>query len=344
MLLTDQDFLADKHAAKSPTEVSVVVPVYNSAETLMELKRRLQEVLVRIAGDKYDIVFVNDGSRDLSWVTLKEFSLSNDRIVSIDLRRNFGQHNALMCGLAFIRGRYVVTIDDDLQTPPEEIPKLLKKMEEGYDVVYGAYRNKQHSKHRNLGSALVRILYQSVFKVPISITSFRMMRYEIAAEILSYKKSFTYIDGLIAWITTRIGSVDVEHRSRQSGRSGYSMIKLISLALNMVTNFSIIPLRIASLLGLCFSFAGFGFGGGFLLMKIFYGIPVSGFASLIVAVTVFAGVQLMTLGILGEYIGRIHLNVNERPQYSIRNVINASLIAHSDPRGTGGICPHGGHV
>lgn len=304
-------------------DLSVVIPVYNSAQTLSELVERLEKVLKEIVNNKYELVFVNDGSTDSSWNILKELAESNGKIIAINLTRNFGQHNALMCGFSRAIGKYIITIDDDLQNPPEEIPKLYNEIQNGYDVVYGIYDIKKHTKFRNLGSIIVQFLYRRVFNIDTRLTSFRIMKRQIVEFLLSYEKSFTFIDGIIAWYTKKIKNVIVRHQNRKIGNSGYSLKKLIILALNMVTNFSLIPLQIASLTGLFFSFVGFIFGAFFLIKKIFFGIPVSGFTSTIVAITIFSGVQLLTVGILGEYVGRIHINVNKRPQYAIRDIVKS---------------------
>jgi undecaprenyl-phosphate 4-deoxy-4-formamido-L-arabinose transferase len=303
-------------------EISVVIPVYNSAQTLRELRERLEKVLRDLVGESYEIVFVNDGSTDSSWDLLNEMASTSDKIVGVNLTRNFGQHNALMCGFSQAQGMYIITLDDDLQNPPEEIPKLFNEIQTGHDVVYGIFDIKQHSKFRNLGSEFVQFVYRKTFNMNIRISSFRIIRREIIQSIMSYEKSFTYIDGLISWFTNNIGSVLVEHHQRQEGKSGYSLKKLMVLALNMVTNFSIVPLQIASLTGLVFALVGFGFGIYFLLKKALLGMSISGFASTIVSITIFSGVQLVTAGILGEYIGRIHINVNKRPQYAIRDIVN----------------------
>ena len=301
--------------------ISVVIPVYNSAETLPELNHRLELVLENLVGPQHEIIYINDSSVDPSWSRLKKIASQNDKVIAINLTRNFGQHNAIMCGFAQARGRFVVTIDDDLQIPPEEIPKIFEHIQSGYDVVYGVYGQKQHTAFRNFSSRLIQYAYRRTFDLNIGITSFRIIRQEIVQFMLSYEKSFTYIDGLLAWFTQNIGNVSVEHQKRKVGTSGYSLKNLIILALNMMTNFSIVPLQLASLTGFVFSLVGFFLGSYFLLKKIFWGIPVSGFSSIIVAITMFSGVQLLTIGILGEYIGRIHINVSKRPQYAIKDII-----------------------
>jgi undecaprenyl-phosphate 4-deoxy-4-formamido-L-arabinose transferase len=277
--------------------------------------------LTDIGGGDHQIVFVNDGSRDGSWGALKALADADPKVVAIDLLRNFGQHNALMCGFKMAAGDYIVTLDDDLQNPPEEIPVLFEAItSRGLDVVYGIPKNKRHSPFRNLGSAAVQLAYRKTFKVATRLSSFRVMRKEIVGHILSYERSFTFIDGVTAWFTSRIGGIEVDHSKRPAGSSGYSLGKLFVLALNMVTNFSLVPLQVASLMGTLFSLAGFSAAVFFLAKKLLFDIPVTGYASLIVAITIFSGVQLLTIGLLGEYIGRIHINVSRRPQYAVREV------------------------
>jgi len=305
--------------------LSVVIPVYNSETTLNELKDRLVGVLCKHNGvGQFEIIFVNDGSQDSSWTLLKEMAKCNPNLVSINLMRNFGQHNAIMCGLSHAKGEYIITMDDDLQNPPEEIPKLLNEITNGYDVVYGIYQEKKHHFFRNIGSECVQFIYRKTFNAKTKLTSFRIMHREVVERLLSYEKSFTFIDGLISWYTTKIGAIIVRHDSRKIGKSGYSLKKLIILALNLMTNFCIAPLQIATAIGVLFALLGFIFGMFFVVKKIFWGIPVSGFTALIVTVTVFSGVQLLTVGMLGEYIGRIHINVNNRPQYAVRELIDNS--------------------
>jgi len=303
-------------------KISVIIPVYNSEATLEELFFRLNHTMIEIVGEDYELIFVNDGSRDNSWEKLQSLAMHNEKITAINLTRNFGQHNAIMCGFSQARGELFVTIDDDLQIPPEEIVKLFNAVKPGIDVVYGVYGNKKHSKFRNIGSEFVQWIYRRTFNMSIKITSFRIIKKEIIDLMLSYENSFTYIDGLLCWYSSHMKTVEVEHHQREAGKSGYSLSRLILLALNMMTNFSIVPLQMASLFGFLFSVSGFFFGFYFLLKKMLFDINVSGFTSTIVSVTIFSGVQLLTIGMLGEYIGRIHINVSKRPQFAIRKIID----------------------
>ena len=296
--------------------------MYNSAKSLPTLVGRLRAVL-SATRRPFEIVFVDDGSLDDSWHVLVDLQGRNaEPMVAIRLMRNFGQHNALMCGFRHARGRFVVTMDDDLQNPPEEIPKMLAAIEDqGLDLVYGCSGEKQHADWRNLGSALVRYFYRTVFRSTATPTSFRVIKRELMVSILPYNLNFTYIDGLLAWNTQRVGHVTVEHHQRSTGRSGYSIAKLVSLALNLFTNFSLLPLQLVSVLGLLAALTGFATGTFFLIQYLFSNIAVPGFASTIIAILILGGIQLLALGIIGEYLGRLHLNVNRKPQYTERNVL-----------------------
>ena len=306
----------------SAVEISVVIPVYRSADTLREVARRLLAVL-DVAQRSYEIIFVDDSSPDDSWKVLIELQREHaDRIVLVQLMRNFGQHNALMCGFRQSRGRFVVTMDDDLQNPPEEIPRLLTAIERsGNDLVYGVPDRKKHHAMRNAGSALVTAFYRRVFRSKVQPTSFRIMRRELVDAILSYGLNYTFVDGLLAWNTQRIGELTVEHHARAVGRSGYTLGKLVVLAFNLFTNFSLLPLQAVSLLGFAAAAGGFLTGIYYLIAYLAAAIIVPGYASTITAILVLGGVQLMALGIIGEYLGRLHLNVNRKPQYTIRTVV-----------------------
>jgi undecaprenyl-phosphate 4-deoxy-4-formamido-L-arabinose transferase len=308
-------------------DLSVVIPVYRSAAMLPSLVNKLLPVLEQ-TGLRYEVVFVEDGGLDDSWKVLTALQAAHaDRIVAIELMRNFGQHNALMCGLRHARGAFVVTMDDDGQNPPEEIPKLLRAIEDGdYDLVYGAYRSKRHSGWRNLGSTLVNAFYRITFHVPVTVTSFRIVRRPLLDSIFSYTLNFTFIDGLLAWNTQRIGQVEVDHRPRAVGRSGYSPRKLLTLAFNLFTNFSLLPLQVVSFLGLLTAMCGFLLAFLCLVLYLLARISVPGYASTIMIVLVVGGVQLISLGIIGEYLGRLHMNVNRKPQYSVRHVLDVTPI------------------
>ena len=316
----------------SAPDVSVVVPVYCSAKTLPTLFTRLQATL-DATGRAYELVFVEDGSTDNSWHVLEDLQAASPcHVLAVRLMRNFGQHNALMCGFHQCRGRFVVTLDDDLQNPPEEIPKLIDAIETtGLDVVYGRYRAKRHAMGRNLGSALINTFFRRVFRTNVTVGCFRIIRHEVVHNILCYNLNFTYIDGLLAWNTQRIGEVEVDHHPRREGRSGYSLSKLLVLALNLLTNFSVLPLQAASGVGFMAATAGFAAGLYYFIQYLLANVVVPGYASTIVAVLVLGGLQLLSLGIIGEYVGRMHLNINRKPQYTIREVRRREAHEHMAP-------------
>ena len=308
----------------SEPEYSVVVPVYQSEKTLRSLVRQLARPSVFKGEASFEIIFVDDGSRDDSWDVLKDLQSEYQATIStIRLMRNFGQHNAIMCGFREAQGKVVITMDDDLQNPPADIAKLIDLISLGdYDLVYGVPERKQHSLGRNIGSWVVNIFFRLVFRVDVRVTSFRAIRRELVDSILAYNLNFTYIDGLLAWNTQRIGQVTVDHRPRTSGKSGYSFAKLLGLALNLFTNFSLLPLQIASCAGLAASVSGLLAGVYFLVQALLSQISVPGYASIIVAVMVLGGVQLLALGVIGEYVGRLHMNVNRKPQYTVRQIVS----------------------
>ena len=313
--------LRGQRGAEAELDISVVIPVYNSQASIGQLMERLTAALDRLS-DRYEIILVEDGSPDGSWSAIEAVRPRYaERLVAVQLMRNYGQHNALMCGLSLARGEYVVTMDDDLQNPPEEIARLLEAIKSrGLDLVYGTTSERQHASWRNLGAALVWRFYRTVFKSTITPTTFRVMRHQLVRSIQFYDLNFTYLDGLLAWCTSRVGAVEVEHHARAEGRSGYSLRKLLVLALNLYTNFSLLPLQLVSALGFFTALAGFGLGVFYVAQYFAANIAVPGFASTIIAILILGGAQLLALGVIGEYLGRLHLNVNRKPQYVMRTV------------------------
>lgn len=299
--------------------VSVVIPVFRSAETLESLVRRIRESLdsSRI---EWELLLIDDGSPDESWEVLEALRRSDEARISIfRLSRNFGQHNALMCGFRAARGESIVTLDDDLQNPPEEIPRLLQRLEaDDLDVVYGRPAAKRHRRWRNLGSLLVNSFYRRAFGTGVDLSAFRAIRRRALIPILDYDLNFTFVDGLLAWSTQSIGEVEVAHFARSAGRSGYSLRRLVGLAFNLFTNFSLLPLRLATLAGVSLALVGFAIGLWYFVAFLGGQITVPGYASTITAIFVLGGAQLVGLGVIGEYLGRLHHNINRKPQYAIR--------------------------
>jgi polyisoprenyl-phosphate glycosyltransferase len=314
-------------------KVSVVVPVYRGAATVPELVRQLGETL-RASYD-LEVVLVDDASPDDSAEVCRRIAERESWVRLLCLSRNFGEHNAVMAGLNHASGDAIVIMDDDLQNPPAEVPKLLEKLGEGHDVVYARYEHKQHRAFRNFVSWVNDKFANVMLAKPpgLYLCSFKAMNRFLVDEVVKYDGPFPYIDGLVLRVTRRIGVVTVEHHGRKVGRSGYTLGRLFVLWVNMLTGFSILPLRMASLLGLMV--AGLGAVGAvaFAIERaVDPRLPV-GWASLAVATLVLAGTQLFTLGVLGEYLGRMSLRVSGEPQYVVRASVNlaASTATNTQP-------------
>lgn len=298
-------------------DYSIVVPVFKAEATLPELYRRLVATMAEL-GRPFELIFVDDNSPDGSWELLRSLRDDDSRVRCYQLMRNYGQQNATMCGMRQARGRFIITLDDDLQNPPEEIPLLLAELEKGYDVVYAVYDLKRHGWYRRLGSRLVNKFFTWTFPSWGPVSAFRALRTELAQRIFGYDLNFTHLNGLMAWYTDRVSRVVVRHDPRGQGRSGYTFGRLLGLSINLMTNFSLRPLQVATYVGLLFATIGFGMGAYFILKKWALDIPVNGFTAIIVSISFFSGMILVFLGIIGEYLGRIHMNINRKPQFSIR--------------------------
>ena len=309
---------------KTPAGLSIVVPVYNSEGIVLELHKRLTAVL-RTINTNYEIILVNDGSPDNSWEKIKGIATFDHRVKAISLRRNFGYDNALMAGLNFVSYSYVVIMDDDLQHAPEDIPQLLEEIEKGYDVVYGNFPTKNQSLIKNMGSWLVGKLAQLILNKPayLQISSYKILHKEIVGGIVKYGGPYPYIDGLIFQLTSSINRIMVDHHPRLDGEGGHGVIPSLRILFNFCTTFSILPLRIAVVLGFAISILAGVFSVGLVVVKLWLGYySVEGWTSLILAVTILGGVQLMGLGLLGEYVGRTYMNINRQPQFVIRETIS----------------------
>lgn len=303
-----------------PVALSVVVPVYNGAASVGELVDALSQL--RIDGG-LEIVLVNDGSRDNSRDVCREL-VANARVplTLLDLSRNFGEHNAVMAGLRQARGRFIITMDDDLQNPPEEVAKLFEHARNGdYDVVYTHYARKEHAAWRNLGSALTNRCADWLIDKPkgLYLSSFRCISSFARDQIVTYAGPYPYVDGLLMQTTQNIGRLEVLHLPRAVGRTNYTLRRLIRLFLSMFLNFSVMPLRLAALSGFAMSALGLA-GFVFVLFEAIFGETPSGWASLMSAFLLLAGVQLIILGLMGEYLGRLYLTVNRKPQAIVRDV------------------------
>lgn len=301
--------------------LSVVIPVYGSERVLPELVARLEATLDGIASleGRYELILVCDCSPDQSWRTIQALASRHPWVRGLSLRMNAGQHNALMAGFTQARGEVVVTMDDDLQHSPQDIPALLAALDEGRDVVYARFKARRHAWWKVAGSRLNDWVAGYLLQKPkgLYLSPFRALRAGIVAEVLQYKGPYAYVDGLVLSVTRNLGSVDVDHHDRYAGDSAYSLRKSISLWLKMATSFSIVPLRLTSFAGLCFAGLGFLLAMAFVVQKFTIDRMPDGWSSLMVAILVLGGVQLLALGMLGEYLGRVLLTLNSRPQFVI---------------------------
>ncbi len=299
--------------------LSVVVPVYNSEATLIELVSRIEMVLRRLS-PRFEVVLVNDGSRDRSWDVIRKLAEQHGWVRGIDLMRNYGQHNALLCGIRAAQFEIIVTLDDDLQNPPEEIPRLLERLVGGYDVVYGTPQEKRHEFWRNFGSAVTRLTLRGIVGVEVArnVSTFRAFRTKLRGAFGDYQSPYVSIDVLLTWATTRFAAIPVRHDTRQFGKTNYTLRKLVISAFDMLTGFSIFPLQLASLLGFAFTLFGVAVLIYVTSSYLIYGSTVSGFPFLASIIAIFSGVQLFSLGIIGEYLARMHFRTIGKPPYVIR--------------------------
>jgi len=298
------------------------VPVFNSEGTLDELVSRLKTVLSQFT-DEWEIILVNDGSQDESWRLVCKVARQYSWIRGIDLMRNYGQHNALLAGIREAQYSVIVTMDDDLQNPPEEIPLLLAKLHEGYDVVYGTPAREQHGPWRDLASRVTKLVLQSAMGAEMArkVSAFRVFRTQVREAFANYQGPFVSIDVLLTWGTTRFAAVSVRHDPRRIGKSNYTFRKLVTHALNMMTGFSVLPLQLASLMGFCFALFGLLVLVYVLGRYLIQGGSVPGFPFLASTIAIFSGVQLLSLGIIGEYLSRMHFRIMEEPTYVIRQQV-----------------------
>lgn len=304
-------------------KISVVIPCYGSEATIEGV---VQEVIETIEqrDDLYEIILVNDCSYDNVWGKIQKLCDGNQNVKGICFAKNFGQHSALMAGYRCSTGDVVISLDDDGQTPANELYKLLDKLDEGYDVVYATYDNKMHSGFRNFGSKINECMCQILLGKPkgLMVTSYFVARRFVIDEICRYQNPYAYVVGLVLRTTNNIGTVAVTHRERSQGNSGYTLIKLLSLWMNGFTAFSVKPLRIATMSGVIFAIIGF-FYVIYILFNKFTNpdVPV-GWSSTIAAVMIVGGVILCMLGMIGEYLGRLYISINDAPQYVIREQTN----------------------
>ena len=302
--------------------LSIVVPVYNSEASLSSLLERLAGSLPALS-ENYEVILVNDGSHDRSWENIATLSREYTWLHAINMMRNYGQHNALLAGVRAAKNEVVITMDDDLQHPPEELHLLLEKLNEGFDVVYGTPQREQHGLWRDFASQVTKLALQSAMGADTArkVSALRAFHTRLRSAFDNYQGPFVSIDVLLAWGTTRFASIPVRHDLRLAGKSNYTFRKLVIHALNMMTGFSVLPLQLASMLGFLVAL----FGGIVLVYVIgryiVQGGSVPGFPFLASTIAIFSGVQLFALGIIGEYLARMHFRMMDKPPYVIREEI-----------------------
>ena len=313
--------------ALMPQSVSIVVPVFNSEATLEELTSRFFEVL-RPVTKNCEIILVNDYSRDGSWEVIKKLADQNSDIRGIRLMRNYGQHNALLAGIAKAQHEIIITIDDDLQHPPEEIPKLLDKLNKGYDIVYGKPEERSHSLWRNVTSWLLKAILKVALGANISkhLSAFRAFHANLRKGFEGFTDAKLSIDVLLSWSAARVTHVKVQHDSRRVGSSQYTFKRLVVLALTIMTGYSTLPLRIASAVGFLMSIFGISMFLYVVIRRLLESNYVPGFTFIASEVALFAGLQLFAIGIIGEYLARLHFRTMGKPAYVIRDTVGQSDI------------------
>ncbi len=302
-----------------PSGLSVVIPVYNAAPNLTELVERLLAVLATLTSD-FEVVLVNDGSADGSWRCISDLTQRHSCVLGIDLTRNFGQHNALLVGVRAARFDRIVTMDDDLQHPPEEIPKLLGALTEDCDVVYGTPEHLPHSLGRNIASFTTKLILQKAMGAETArhIGAFRAFRTGLREGFRSYSSPFVSLDVLLTWSSNRFGWTKVVHQPRLRGRSNYTFGKLVTHMLNLLTGFSTLPLQFASWIAILTLLFGAGAMGYALFRHFVPGHAPPGFLYLVSLVSILSGAQLLALGMIGEYLARSHFRIMSRPSYLVR--------------------------
>lgn len=305
--------------------ISFVIPCYRSSQTLPGVIQEIKDTMKTLKKYEYEIVLVNDSSPDDTFSVIAGLCRENDNITGINLARNFGQHAALMAGFHYVKGDVVVCLDDDGQTPACEVGRLLAGIEEGADVVYAKYNHKHHSGFRNFGSHVNEVMTRIMLGKPkdLYVSSYFAAKRFVVDEMIRYEYAYPYVIGLVLRTTKNIVNVEIDHRDRQAGESGYTLKKLLGLWFNGFTAFSVKPLRVATVTGTICAFCGFAYGIYTIIKKIFIQPPdlVIGFSALMSVIVFMGGMLMLMLGLVGEYMGRMYVSMNNSPQYVIREIV-----------------------
>jgi len=303
-------------------QYSVVIPVYNSQHTLTELFSQLKKTFENIKKD-FEVIFVDDGSTDKSWEILNQLQKEHpDIITAVKLSKNFGQHNATICGFSFAKGQWIITLDDDLQNPPGEITKLIDTAESSRsDIVYGIYDKKMHSKMRNIGSASVKKASKALLKGTGKGSSFRIIKSELIGKIIKHHHHFIFVDEVLLWYTDNVNFVTVDHHKRPKGKSGYTSRRLFKMISNLIYFYTNLPLKIMVYSGLSVSVVTFILGIQFILKWLLFDIQL-GYTSLIVTILFSTSIIVFSLGVIGGYLSRIYMMQNKKPTYTIKKVLD----------------------
>ncbi|MBR1701852.1 MAG: glycosyltransferase family 2 protein [Lachnospiraceae bacterium] len=311
-------------------KVSFVIPCYRSEKTLEHVVTEINETMEKLHKYEHEIILVNDCSPDGTFEVIRRLCEAHANIRGIGFARNFGQHAALMAGLRQTTGDYVVCLDDDGQTPADEVDKLLGKLEEGFDAVYAKYEHKHHSGFRNWGSRVNELMLRVMLEKPkaLYVSSYFAVKRFVVEDMIRYENSYPYVIGLVLRATKNIANVVVQHRDREEGSSGYTLKKLLGLWFNGFTAFSVKPLRIATTIGVASACAGFLYGIYTIVKRFLNPAVPMGFSALMAALVFFGGMIMIMLGLIGEYVGRIYISMNNSPQYVIRERINCQEALH----------------
>jgi glycosyltransferase involved in cell wall biosynthesis len=307
--------------AAQPT-FSAVIPVYNSAQIVAKTVARTIAVFEEL-GDPYEILLVNDGSRDDSWEVIRGQAEQHPHVISIDLLKNYGQHNAVLCGMVHSRGDWVITLDDDGQNPPEEIHRLVDKAREGHDLVFAQFKHKRHGPIRRLGSRVVKWMNGKVFHQPkeLELTNFRIIRRDVVERMCAYRTGYPYVQGLALMFSSRRANVETEHHAREIGKSNYGPVKIAELLMRILFNYSAFPLRAVSWAGGAIALGSLALGAYFVLKKVTVGASVPGWTTVVVLLSLFNGITIAMLAMLGEYVVRLLHQTSTAHNYHVRTIV-----------------------